>query len=88
MQECGQLSAALRCLAADQHDQPARAADFLCPACDQLLWHPAVPTCGHAVCGACLPAPLESDSCCMVCQLPFRTVPSTCKLVRRNRAWS
>ena len=81
-QECEQLSAALRCLAADQQQQSPCAADFLCPACDQLLWQPAVLTCGHALCSACLPAPLSSSASCAACQLPVRTAPSTCKLVR------
>ena len=81
-QECKQLSAALRCSAADQQGQCHRVADFLCPTCDQLLWQPAVLTCGHAVCSACLPAREDPDSCCAACQLPFRTAPSTCRPVR------
>ena len=81
-QECPQLSAAVGCLRLDQPGQLPRTADFLCGACEQLLWRPAVLTCGHAVCGECLPGHVDASARCTVCQLPIRALPSTCKLVR------
>ena len=84
-QECSQLSMAVRFLRRDQAEQlPPCKSDFLCGVCEQLLWQPAVPTCGHAVCGACLPGRMDAFSCCTVCQLPLSALPSTCKLVRSN----
>ncbi|KAK9726527.1 hypothetical protein RND81_05G221500 [Saponaria officinalis] len=50
-------------------------ADLLCPACEQLLFRPAVLNCGHVLCKACIMVPEDGVIICKVCQIPH---PSDC----------
>ncbi|XP_056687065.1 E3 ubiquitin-protein ligase PRT1 isoform X2 [Spinacia oleracea] len=47
----------------------------LCPACEQLLYRPAVLNCGHVYCEACIVVPEDGIIICKVCDYPH---PSDC----------
>lgn len=49
--------------------------DLRCPACEQLLYRPAVLNCGHVYCEACIVVPEDGIIICKVCEYPH---PSDC----------
>lgn len=61
---------------ATDHDRQCReisVADVLCPACNEILFRPAVLNCGHVCCEACIIVPEDEIIICKVCESPHPT---------------
>lgn len=80
----GKVSAAIKenSMSASDYDRTSdmvSRTDVLCPACKQLLFHPAVLNCGHVYCESCIVVPEDEVIMCSACESPHPgQVPKVC----------